>query len=64
MIIEWETHGAIARRYKALACGVMAAALFGSFLAAVPTQILFIQLVVMTAAATFILTRPDVARDP
>ena len=63
MITEWEIHGAIARRYKALACSVMAVALFGSFVAAVPTHILFIQMIVMTAAATFILTRPNGASD-
>lgn len=64
MIADWELHGAIARRYKVLACGVMLASLIGSFLASVPTYIFFIQLIVMAGAATFVLTRPDVARDP
>jgi len=58
IITDWETHGAIALRYKILACCMMGAALVGSFLAGVPAFVLIIQFVAISAAATFILTRP------
>ncbi|WP_174234459.1 YbaN family protein [Sulfitobacter sp. SK012] len=59
IIADWESHGAIARRYKVLACCVMAITMIGSFLMGFPTTVLIIQLLTLSAAATYVLTRPS-----
>lgn len=59
MIADWEAYGAIALRHKILACSVMTLVLLASFLAGVPVIILLVQLICMTAAASYILTRPS-----
>lgn len=59
IIADWESNGAIAGRYKVLACCIMAASLVGSFLVGIPTPVLIIQLLALSAAATYVLTRPS-----
>lgn len=61
MIKDWESSGAIARRYKMLAFCMMGATLAGSDLADVSTLVLSLQLLGLSAAATYILTRPSAA---
>ena len=58
-IRDWEARGAISRPAKRLACAVMALVLGGSALAGLPAPVLAVQAIAMTAAALFILTRPD-----
>ena len=62
IIVEWEAKGAIAPRYKLLACALMLLALGGSALASVSPTILTIQTVCTTLAAAFILSRPNGGR--
>lgn len=64
IITEWEAHGAIARRYKVLACSLMVCVLGASLLAGVPRTVLVVQLVFMGAGAAYILTRPDAVSGP
>lgn len=59
MLADWQAHGAIAPRWKALALGMMAAGLVVSTVVAVSAAILTAQAVAMTIAAAFILTRPN-----
>lgn len=62
MIRDWEAHGAIARRYKILACCMMVAALIGGYLANIPLPVFIIQLLALSGAATYVLTRPSETR--
>lgn len=59
MITDWETHGAIARKYKILACSLMLTSFLASVYVGFAAHILAIQAVFMGGAAMFILTRPD-----
>jgi hypothetical protein len=58
-IQDWETHGAIARPFKFLACAMMAATLTGSVLAGLAPWALAAQALCMMTAAGYILSRPD-----
>ena len=58
-IREWESHGAIRRPYKYLACGLMALTFAGSALAGVAPVVLAVQAVCMIPAAIYVLTRPS-----
>ncbi len=58
-IRDWETYGAIARRYKVIACAVMALTFAASALAGVATFVLVIQAACMIPAAFYVVTRPD-----
>jgi len=58
-IRDWETHGAIARRYKYLAGAMMALTLLGSALAGLAPWVLALQALCMILAALYVLTRPD-----
>jgi len=58
LIDNWQRHGAISRRAKAAAVGSMAAVLVISLAMAVPTVIIVLQLIVLGAAALFVLSRP------
>lgn len=58
-IRDWERKGAIHPRAKATACVVMAVVFLGSVVAGLRPLILLIQALCMTAAATYILTRPS-----
>ncbi|WP_299821078.1 YbaN family protein [uncultured Jannaschia sp.] len=55
---DWEAHGAIARRDKALACVSMAVILGIGSLVKLPPSILGLQALVLAGAMLFILTRP------
>ncbi|HPF25525.1 MAG TPA: YbaN family protein [Steroidobacteraceae bacterium] len=59
IIAQWEMQGAIAPRYKRLACALMLLALGGSVLAGTTHTVLTIQLICTTFAAAFILSRPN-----
>ncbi|WP_325063094.1 YbaN family protein [Halovulum marinum] len=60
IVDDWERTGAIAPRWKAVACAAMAVSFAGSvlFLDA-PHYMLAIQGVVLAAAAAFVLSRPN-----
>lgn len=62
-INDWQAHGAIGRPAKVAAAIVMAATLLVSAALGVSTSVLVIQAVVLSAAAAFVLTRPDAPRD-
>lgn len=59
LIRNWQRHGAIDRRAKWLAVLVMMAALTLSLVLRLDLRLVLVQGVVMLAAASFILTRPD-----
>lgn len=58
LIENWRRYGAISRRAKIISVVSMAAVLAISLALAVPTAVIIVQLVVLGAAALFILTRP------
>jgi uncharacterized membrane protein YbaN (DUF454 family) len=58
-IRDWEEHGAIRPRHKAVACVLMACSLVGAILLALPDVVIAVQAIAMGAAALFILTRPS-----
>ncbi len=58
LIENWRRYGAISRRAKIISVVSMAAVLAISLALAVPTGVIIVQLVVLGAAALFILTRP------
>jgi uncharacterized protein len=62
VIADWEAHGVIAPRYKAMACGAMAAVLVGSLLGGLAWRLIAIQALCMAAAAAYVLTRPSAPR--
>lgn len=59
IIADWEARGAIAVRYKLLACAMMAAAFTASLVAGFSALILIIQALCLCGAASYILTRPS-----
>lgn len=59
LIDDWRTRGAIPRKAKRNAMIALVAVLLISWLVGVAQHIIAIQAVVLTAVATFILTRPD-----
>ncbi len=58
LIADWRSHGAIGRRTKIVSLVSMAAIVGISLLLAVPTHVIVVQAVVLTASAIFIVTRP------
>ncbi|MEO1191012.1 MAG: YbaN family protein [Pseudomonadota bacterium] len=62
IIADWEVHGAIAPRYKAAACIMMALVLIASLIAELSLMAILIQAVCMSLAALYVLTRPSGAR--
>jgi uncharacterized membrane protein YbaN (DUF454 family) len=58
LIDNWQRHGAISRRAKVISVVSMAAVLAISLAIRAPTAVVVAQLVVLGAAALFILTRP------
>ncbi len=58
LIANWRSHGAISRRTKTVSLVSMAAIIGVSLLLGVPTHVIVIQAVVLTASAIFIVTRP------
>jgi uncharacterized membrane protein YbaN (DUF454 family) len=63
LIDNWRRYGAISRRAKIVSVLSMAAILLLSVLAAVPTHVILIQALVLTASAAFILSRPGAPQD-
>lgn len=59
LIRNWQRDGSIDRRTKIAAASVMALTFAFSFLLGASTTVLIIQAIVLTGAATFVLTRPD-----
>lgn len=59
IIDDWQRFGAISRRAKATAVGLMGAAFAGSLLAGFGGAVLLMQAVVLGAVAAFLLTRPE-----
>lgn len=57
IIAEWHARGAIAPRYKALALAMMGAALATSFMLGFGTTVIVLQVIAITGAAAFILSR-------
>ena len=59
IITDWEQNGAIAKKYKRLACAMMAASLALSLALGVAPTIIMIQAVFLSLAAFYVLTRPS-----
>lgn len=59
VIVDWEAHGAIAPRYKALACAAMAAVLLGSVLGGLSWGVIAVQALCLAGAAAYVLSRPS-----
>lgn len=64
LIENWRRNGAIDRRSKRVAIACIAIMPPLSWALGIPVLLLIIQIVVLGAVATFILTRPDGAADP
>lgn len=58
MILEWEENGAISAKIKVLSCSMMVATLLTSWWFDVKPWVLIVQLVCVSAAAYYILSRP------
>lgn len=58
-IAEWEAHGAIAPRHKALACCAMGVVLAGSLIAGLAAGLIAVQAVCLGGAAAYVLSRPS-----
>lgn len=58
LIDNWRRHGAISRRAKLASVASMVALLAISLAMAVPAAVMVLQLVVLSAAALFVLSRP------
>lgn len=59
MIADWRRNGAIAPRYKAIALGMMFCALALGLASGLPVIAKIAQGVIMVAAATYVLSRPN-----
>lgn len=59
LVDDWQRFGAISRRAKATAVGLMGAAFGGSLLAGFSVPVLLLQGGILLAVAAFLLTRPD-----
>ncbi|TDL81099.1 DUF454 domain-containing protein [Palleronia sediminis] len=59
LVADWRAHGAIARRYKLLTVAMMAGAFALSLALSVAPVVLAVQAVCMTAAAAYVLSRPE-----
>lgn len=58
-IEDWQRHGAISRGVKITAVVTMGVTVLASIIVGFPPWILILQGAIMTAVATFILSRPD-----
>ena len=58
LIFNWRSHGAISRPTKIVSILSMAAIILISVLLSVPTHVIVIQVVVLSASAIFIVSRP------
>ena len=59
IIADWEAHGAIAPRYKAIACVAMGIVLAVSVILGLGWHIIAVQAVCMGGAAAYVLSRPS-----
>ena len=59
LIVDWETHGAIAPRYKVIASSMMGGVFILSVIMGLPFKVLVIQGVFLAASAAFVLSRPN-----
>lgn len=59
MLADWRSHGAIAPRYKRIAMVMMALAVLAAIWAGAPAYAIGIQLLCISGAVAFILTRPN-----
>ena len=59
IIADWQRDGAIAPRYKAISMAMMALALGLGLVSAMPVAAKLAQVVVMAAAAAYVLSRPN-----
>ncbi len=59
MIDDWETTGAIPRKVKISACGIMAVTFAVCVIIALPVWVLVAQGTLMSVGAAYVLTRPD-----
>lgn len=59
IIRDWEASGAIAPRYKALACTMMGISLVGSIALGLALWVIAIQSVFLSGAAAYVLSRPS-----
>ena len=59
IIADWRRSGAIAPRYKALSLVMMSAALALGLVSGMPPIAKFAQVLILTAAATYVLSRPN-----
>lgn len=64
LIRNWQRDGSIDRRTKYAAAIVMVLTFILSFLLGASNTVLIIQAIVLSGAATFVLTRPDGPREP
>ncbi|MFX0545736.1 YbaN family protein [Roseovarius sp. S1116L3] len=62
IISDWEAHGVIAPRYKAMACGAMAAVLVASLLGGLDLRLIAVQALCMGVGAAYVLSRPSYPR--
>ncbi|MEM9384398.1 MAG: YbaN family protein [Pseudomonadota bacterium] len=62
LIIDWQREGAISRRAKVAAAVSMAAILILSIVLGAAPAVLAIQAVVLSASATYVLSRPEPSR--
>jgi uncharacterized membrane protein YbaN (DUF454 family) len=58
-IRDWEKTGAIAPKYKAMACGLMGLTFLASLWFALPVKVLIIQAICMGGASLYVLSRPS-----
>lgn len=59
MIADWEAHGAIPTRVKALACAMMLAVFLISLMAGLSGRVLALQAIGMGLGAAYVLSRPS-----
>ncbi len=59
IIADWEAHGAIAPRYKAMACTAMGAVLLASLLGGLSWRLIAVQAICMSVGAIYVLSRPS-----
>lgn len=59
IIEDWEATGAIPQRVKFWACTVMTLTFLVSWIAGLPTWVLWVQAIGMGSGALYVLTRPD-----
>lgn len=62
VIADWQASGAIAPRYKVISVTMMAVALAFGLVSAMPNAAKLLQVMVIAAAATFVISRPGAVK--